>query len=424
MKKTSLIAAVAMLAFSVSPSAYADTNGDVLAELQALKARVAELESKLATQAQATTVGGHSWHEGPPASVTLPGLVEGMTLSGFVNASANANFNAPDTLTNVGRVFDRTPSSFNLNATELVFQKAVSAESRAGFRADIYLGNDAEVIGSTGLGSTSDEIDIEQAYVEFLMPAGKVISGMNDVDLKLGKFVTPLGAEVIESKDNWNTSRGLLFGYAIPFTHTGAYASYTFNNGWDIAGGVVNGWDVVDDNNTAKTVLGHFGFNNIALPEDSSLTVSLNVVSGPEAAADDNSYRTVSDVVAIYKTPWKPLTLMYNFDYGHESDLLAASNAANWYGHAGYARIDINDQWSISGRGEYLNDTDGVRVVSGTPAEFWELTGTLEYRPWKNTITRLELRYDDADRNVYNDDVLGVLTDNQTTLSAEVIYFF
>jgi hypothetical protein len=41
-----------------------------------------------------------------------------------------------------------------------------------------------------------------------------------------GKFVTPLGAEVIETKDNWNYTRGLLFTWAIPFTHLGARATY------------------------------------------------------------------------------------------------------------------------------------------------------------------------------------------------------
>ena len=125
---------------------------------------------------------------------------------------------------------------------------------------------------------------------------------------------------------------------------------------------------------------------------------------------------------------------MYNYDYAHQENILTDPRSsaatlvddANWYGHAGYARIDINDQWSVSGRGEYFNDSDGLRVVSGTPATYWEATGTLEYRPWKNLITRLEVRYDDADRNVYNDDTLPVtaLTDSQTTIMGEAIFIF
>ena len=414
MKKISLVLAFAMAMSFSSPVVFADAGSDALAEIASLKTRLAELEAKVAAQPAATTAGG--------PVLALPSMLEGVGVSGFVDATYNYNFNEVGTMTNVGRVFDKHPNSFNLNAAEVVFQKSVSADSRAGFRTDLYFGNDSEVIGSAGLGSTADEFDLEQAYVELLIPTSTVFSGMNDVDLKLGKFVTPLGAEVIESKDNWNATRGLLFGYAIPFTHTGAYASYTFNNGWDMAGGVVNGWDIVDDNNTGKTFLGHFGFNNIELPNEQSLTISLNGVAGPEVAADDNSYRYVGDVVVIYKTPWG-WTFMYNFDYGYEEDLVAADDAATWDGHAGYARYDFNDKWSISVRGEIFDDEDGVRVVAGTPAEYFEVTGTLEYRPWKNTITRLELRHDDADQNVYNDEN-GAFTDTQTTITGEVIFIF
>ena len=41
----------------------------------------------------------------------------------------------------------------------------------------------------------------------------------------VGKFVTPIGAEVIESQDNWNYTRSILFGYAIPFYHVGVRAT-------------------------------------------------------------------------------------------------------------------------------------------------------------------------------------------------------
>ena len=51
----------------------------------------------------------------------------------------------------------------------------------------------------------------------------------NGLDIYMGKFVTFLGYEVIESPANLNFSRGLLFTNAIPLTHTGIYADYKFN---------------------------------------------------------------------------------------------------------------------------------------------------------------------------------------------------
>ena len=60
--------------------------------------------------------------------------------------------------------------------------------------------------------------NVEQAYVSYYAPVGKGLT------IDFGKFVTPLGNEVIEAKDNWNYSRGILFGYAIPFYHVGRAA--------------------------------------------------------------------------------------------------------------------------------------------------------------------------------------------------------
>ena len=58
-----------------------------------------------------------------------------------------------------------------------------------------------------------------------------------------GKFVTPFGNEVIESKDNWNYSRSLLFSLAIPYYHQGLRATYSPNDQVTLAGYLVNGWN-------------------------------------------------------------------------------------------------------------------------------------------------------------------------------------
>ena len=54
--------------------------------------------------------------------------------------------------------------------------------------------------------------------------------------------------------------RGLLFGYAIPFTHTGIRAGYQLTD--SLAGylGINNGWDNVKDNNRGKSVEASLGW--------------------------------------------------------------------------------------------------------------------------------------------------------------------
>ena len=47
-----------------------------------------------------------------------------------------------------------------------------------------------------------------------------------------GKYATHMGYEVIGGYDGYNDnfSRGFIFGYGIPFTHTGLKATYAFNS--------------------------------------------------------------------------------------------------------------------------------------------------------------------------------------------------
>lgn len=412
----------------------ANANEDLRAEIAALKDRLSQLEAKLSATASAPGATATSMTAASATpTLNVPSMVQGINISGFVDSTYNYNFNAPDSRTNTARYFDSQANQFTLNAAMLRLQKTPTKDSRVGFLTDLYLGHDAELIHAAGLG-TDEPFDLKQAYAEILLPTERVIAGASDIDFKAGKFVTQLGAEVIESKDNWNISRSLEFNYAIPFTNTGIYGSYPFalaGINMHVAGGIANGWDNVTDNNNGKTALWQFGLDGIALPEDSSLTVTAGGDVGPERA-NASSTRSITDILVVYKTPWKPLTLMYNFDYGYESDLVSQlasgtdGDAAEWIGHAGYARIDLNNEWSISGRGEYFEDNDGVRVISGTPANYWEWTATLEYRPWENLITRLEFRYDGADRDVFQGKSWPTLElkDNQSTIAGEIIYVF
>ena len=78
---------------------------------------------------------------------------------------------------------------------------------------------------------------------------------------------------MIETKDNWNYSRGMLFALAIPYFHFGASAKYAFNPKFAVTGYLVNGWNNSIDNNSGKTT----GFSaawtpNCQIQSDSELS--------------------------------------------------------------------------------------------------------------------------------------------------------
>src|SRR5262249_52290933 len=112
---------------------------------------------------------------------------------------------------------------------------------------------------------------LKEGYLEYLAPVGKGLT------IDVGKFVTNAGAEVIETKDNWNYSRGLLFSWAIPYFHFGVRAKYTFNSKIALSGFLLNGWNDSVDNNSGKTT----GFT-LALTPTKKLSLYENYYVGPE----------------------------------------------------------------------------------------------------------------------------------------------
>ena len=348
--------------------------------------------------------------------------VKDINVSGFVDTSYTNNLQNPDTSSatsgggaNVARVFDTEANNFNVRAAEVVLEKLPPDEGGAGFRTDLYFGSDAEVI--TPNGSARDQFDLEQAYIQ-LKPNGFNLPIGNWQWLKLGKFVTMHGSEVIEAKDNWNFSRGLLFGYAIPFTHTGIRAGYQLTD--SLAGylGVNNGWDNVKDNNRGKSLEASLGWT-----ASDKLFFCLAGMYGPEQATNNHSQRGLIDFVTTYKLHPK-WTFMLNADYAHEEDGVTAGKDAAWSGVAAYLKYDLSDKISLVNRTEFFSDPQGLRLTAGDPQDIWETTFTFEVRPYKNLITRLEYRYDESSSNIFSPHTPPKSGDHQDTIALQAIYAF
>ena len=69
-----------------------------------------------------------------------------------------------------------------------------------------------------------------------------------------------------------------------------------------------------------------------------------------------------------------------------------------------------------------MSDRQGQRIVTGTMQDVWEQTFTLELRPYKDLITRLEYRRDESSSKIFTDGQKSV--DNQDTIALEAIYSF
>jgi Putative beta-barrel porin-2, OmpL-like. bbp2 len=375
------------------------------------------------------TRGAHADEAKPaePAKPTAPSLTDvlaasGIDVHGYVD-TAYSYLSGMGVFTSgvADRVFDTEPNAFNLHQAALT----IDYQPKEGFGGLVNLtaGRDARVIAS--LGESTSNFDVTQAFAQYAHGPVTIIAG---------KFVTLAGAEVINSTQDTNYSRSILFGYAIPFTHTGARLTYAASDQVSVIVGVNNGWDQLQDANKQKT--GELG---VSFTPNKVFSLAVQGYSGVEQlstgafiGAGTHGVRSLIDAVGTYNAT-SQLTLILNADWGRQENapslVNGASTTAKWDGAAAYANYQPNDQWRLSVRAEYFDDKDGYRT--GVIQKWKEATLTLAYLPTKFIEIRGEVRGDKSDSNAFVKDAsffsgtpIAGITDNQVSVGLEAICKF
>jgi hypothetical protein len=343
----------------------------------------------------------------------------------FVGGAPSRVFDAPNPM--AGKNF----SSFNLNQASITVSKA----PKEGFGGVINLtaGQDANVIASYGAGNSgaanpytfNHNLDVTQAYASYASGPLTVIAG---------KFFCLASTEVIPGPSNTNVSRSILFGYAMPYTHTGVRATYAATDTVSLIAGVNNGWDQVSDSNTDKTI--ELGFT--AAPSKMFSLAGVyyggkELAGGFTAPQTTNGNRQLFDLVGTINAT-DQLSFVLEYDNGSQdkanvvgfSDVSGASTA-KWDGLAAYINYQFSDKFRASLRSEYMNDKDGYRLptaAGATTGQRWnESTLTLAYIPAPSFELRGEVRGDSSSQKVFLSSD-GTAKSNQTSFGLEAIYKF
>jgi putative OmpL-like beta-barrel porin-2 len=390
----------------------APSQADLTTRVEELQRELDDLRSQLAavkkepapaTAASPTPIASTS------TSPSLSTLLGPTSLSGFVDMYYGYNANQPASRISSFRSFDTQANQFALNLVELVVDKTpVPSNSRTGYHIALGFGQAINAVNGAEPAGLGFDQYLKEAYFSYLAAAGK------GLQLDVGKFVTPAGAEVIETKDNWNYSRGLLFSYAIPYYHFGMRAKYAFSDRYSLAGYVVNGWNNIVDNNTGKTYGMSFGWN-----PTKTISIAQNYMAGPEQGANSN-WRQLWDTVVTY-SPTARLSLMANADYGRGDRAIGIVDPVFWTGVAGYVKYALNPRYAITTRYEYYDDHDGF--TTGTAQNFNGITGTFEHTIASHILTRLEFRRDISNRAAFMKGAnMPVMA--QSTASAGLVFMF
>jgi hypothetical protein len=383
---------------------------------------------------------------------------KGIKLSGYVDAGYSYNFTGSASGGQVNSRFaddSVQQGDFNLYAVKIALEKAMTSENKAqaGFRTDVMIGEDAQMLINRGQPSNagsgvnanyngqgnSNALFLEQAYVEIRAPVG------NGWDFKVGKFVTILGYEVIERPANMNITYGQLWQNAFPLTYVGVLSSYRFDDYLDAKLGVVNGSN--SDNNT--TVNGNS--DGVALLAALNVTAPggnanwSNNFQYSTALENNTSYQnnptgtgqqpTSSAPVNNFASPASGYAVVYNSwgnwapKFANDKLLLAFDSAlgnaswsstqnitvnTTWYGAAVYAKYQFNDWFSLASRADYLGSNNAGKfgtqgaISTSTAANsfptlsnghvtgnnYWSYTITSAFNVIDNLLIRAEYRLD------------------------------
>jgi hypothetical protein len=296
-----------------------------------------------------------------------------------------------------------------------------------------------------------------QYGLQYVRQAFATYKPADTLAIDFGKFDAISGAEVADSQNNMNYTRGALFWLAQPLFHTGLRVTYQPSDAVAFRLLAVNGWNDSIDNNLGKS----FGAQ-IAVTPVKQLSASVTYITGPERSDTmqvscpggetysesaygctgtpssfqsstqlpvqdsraNGNWRQFGDLVVNYN-PTDSLAFALNGDVGYDKALVSAAagteQSVYWYGGMVSGRYAFNDTWAVAARGELFRDPQGF--MSGTGSELTLRTGTLtiEAKPSQYLIIRLENRVDSADQSIFPKNLSDKADTQITTLLGVVV---
>jgi hypothetical protein len=304
------------------------------------------------------------------ADDSLSEWADGIKFSGHVDAGASFNAASKSGSELIGNATNDKANQLMLNQVMATVERPIDSKASGydfGFRLQGLFGTDARLTHGFAemdhMIDAREQLDVTEASISAHLP----VLTEGGLDLKVGQFATPMGAEVIDATGNYLYSHSYIYNYGIPLKQTGFLVTAHVNPLLDLYAGMDTGVNAfVGDggynNNAAK---GQFGFGLNML--DGNLTVlgfsHIGAETPPVMGTSNNTLRYLNDITTTWKVndDW---TLINDANYIADDGTRAIG-----YGMAQYAVLALNDQWSLVGRAEVWRDNSGF-YVAGFPGNF------------------------------------------------------
>lgn len=396
----SMLSAPALAEDKVAEEEKAPAPGAPVAEAPATPAEKESLPENAVQVAQGTPATGTP--AAPPMGTEKqpepePEPAPKFTYGGSADFYFSSNLNNPFNGKNQLRAWDiKDEHGPHLGLIDLWAQYA---RDPVGFRLDLNFGPTSKLNHAFDYTRSDVWDNIQQVFIS----ANLTKNGRTYVDL--GKWVTTAGVEVTEPRDNWLTSRGLVFNLVQPFYHVGGRVYHYLNDTDYIMGAVHRGWNATGNPHRSP------GF---AITGSKKLSDEWTFIGsyygGKEAAVagEGEAYRNFVDLIGLYNPTGSQWSFTLNADLGLQGDAKVAA-------FSGQAKYQFTPKAYGTLRGEFIFDDDFI----GTNA--FSITAGYGYAWNKYFQTRAEFRYDWASEDVFADSRRGTFTGNQPTFMISAI---
>lgn len=313
---------------------------------------------------------------------------EAFELHGSVDVYYGYNFNRPidgDNFTSGAGTTAKKANDVNLNLAAIeLFHDA----KPVGLHLILNYGTGSEVLYAAepqgnAMGAQAFKL-IQQASLSYRAPWGRGLL------LEAGIYPSHIGFEVFPSQGNWSYTRSWMAEFS-PYYQAGLKLSYNFTDQLSAQLHVMNGWQLIGENNAAKAIGTQLAWNH------EKVSVTFNTFFGPELANDNKHWRVFGDLIVVVRPlPW--LNLSLSADVGHQQ--LPQSQSALWHTVYGSVRFMPRQWLALTLRAGYFGDDNGL--ISGAAQTLLQADATLELRLHDHLLIKLEGRYDHSTAPVFS----------------------
>jgi len=301
------------------------------------------------------------------------------SVSGYIETYYVYDFNKPENNTRPSFIYSyNRHNEVNLNLGFI----------RGSYNTDNVRANLALMTGTYANVNLAAEPGVLRNILE--ANVGVKLSSNKNLWIDAGIFASHIGFESAIGKDCWNLTRSILADNS-PYYEAGAKISYTTDDGkWFLSGLILNGWQRIQrvDGNSLPS----FG-TQITFKPSSSVSINSSSFIGTDKPDDARQMRYFHNLYGIVQLSEK-IGLTIGLDIGTEEKSPTESSTNLWYSPVVIAKYALTDKFSISLRGEYYQDENGVIISTGTPNGF-KTTGfsvNADYAISSNAVWRIEAR--------------------------------